>query len=558
MKYLKLLLFLLLGLALIGCNDEGRNRNNDDNGNDDDIEDVVEPSLRIDSKEYRIELGYTLQLEIEIVDSEEELGIIYFSLDESIATVTNTGLVTAKNIGTTKIIAKLASYPDQQLEISITVFEVPLDEVRARLDFDWIKQELAKMSDVVEGDIVLPYMLRDRMITWETSDESIINKFGYVYRQDEDVQVTLKATMSYKHIVEVFEKVVTVKRKLPMRNLETTKVAMAYSRDLFVKKEHLEKLDVVNYSFATISASHKFNISSSIATLVRNAHNYGVRVVAAVGGGTNDATAIFSSMAATKESRKVFIDSMIEAIKQYDLDGIDYDWEYPSIDEKNLFTALVKETREALDNYKPGLLLTAAFSAAAFRVNNNYDVKELNKYLDYFNMMTYDYNDWSSGQGVTRHHTNLYTSNIAPTSYSADSAIRAYINGGASPEKIIIGVAAYGRKATDVVSSGSSVNGLNARGVNPAQSIRLDEIYNIYYNNPNTQYKLYWDDSAKAAWLFDGSTFISFDNDKSIEAKCNYVFSNNLAGVMYWDYLSDQQGRVVEFMNTYLYKQPKQ
>lgn len=558
MKFLKLLLFVLLGLALIGCNDEGRNRNDDDNDNDDDIEDVVEPSLRIDSQEYRIELGYTLQLEIEILNSDEELGMIYYSLDDSIASISLTGLVTAKNIGTTKVIAILANYPDQKLEITITVFEVPLDEIRARLDFNYIKQELEKMSDVVDGDIILPYMLRDRMLTWETSDESIINKFGYVYRQDEDVQVTLKATMSYKHIVEVFEKVVTVKRKLPMRDLGTTKVAMAYSRDIYVKREHLEKLDVINYSFATISTTYKFNISSSISTLVRNAHNYGARVVAAVGGGTSDATATFSSMAATKESRKVFIDSMIEAVKQYNLDGIDYDWEYPTYAERDLFSALVRETREALDNYKPGLLLTAAFSAAAFRVNNNYDVKELNKYLDYFNMMTYDYNDWSSGQGVTRHHTNLYTSNIVPTSYSADSAIRAYINGGASPEKIIMGVAAYGRKATNVVATSSSVNGLNARGVNPAQSIRLDEIYNIYYNNPNTQFKLYWDDSAKAAWLFDGSTFISFDNDKSIEAKCMYVFSNNLAGVMYWDYLSDQQGRVVEYMNTYLYKQPKQ
>src|SRR5690554_7390202 len=113
--------------------------------------------------------------------------------------------------------------------------------------------------------------------------------------------------MSYKHIEEVFEKVVTVKKKLPMRNLANEKVAMAYSREIMMKQEHIEKLDVINYSFAGVTAAFRFSINPSITTLVRRAHNVGTRVVAAVGGwGAGN----FSEMTATQANRKIFIDSV--------------------------------------------------------------------------------------------------------------------------------------------------------------------------------------------------------------------------------------------------------
>src|SRR5690554_7525884 len=84
MKVLRIFLFLLLGLALIGCNQngDGNNNDNDDNDNDGNGEDIVEPSLKIESTEYKIENGLSLQLNIEIVDSDEELGIIYLRSEE--------------------------------------------------------------------------------------------------------------------------------------------------------------------------------------------------------------------------------------------------------------------------------------------------------------------------------------------------------------------------------------------------------------------------------------------------------------------------------------------
>ena len=66
----------------------------------------------------------------------------------------------------------------------------------------------------------------------------------------------------------------------------------------------------------------------------------------------------FGPMAATAENRAKFARSVVEVIKNYGLDGIDLDWEYPTTDigsekgkpeDKYNFTSLIRELRDALE-----------------------------------------------------------------------------------------------------------------------------------------------------------------------------------------------------------------
>ena len=48
--------------------------------------------------------------------------------------------------------------------------------------------------------------------------------------------------------------------------------------------------------------------------------------------------------------------------------------------------------------------------------------------------------------------------------------------------------------------------------------------------------------TAKAPWLFDGSTFITYEDEQSIRAKCAYVKEKGLLGLMYWEHSCDPSG----------------
>ena len=51
---------------------------------------------------------------------------------------------------------------------------------------------------------------------------------------------------------------------------------------------------------------------------------------------------------------------------------------------------------------------------------------------------------------------------------------------------------------------------------------------------PAMDYTKYWDEDAKAPYLFNGSTFISYDDPQSVRHKCAYALAQGMAGAFYW------------------------
>ncbi len=48
-----------------------------------------------------------------------------------------------------------------------------------------------------------------------------------------------------------------------------------------------------------------------------------------------------------------------------------------------------------------------------------------------------------------------------------------------------------------------------------------------------------WDEDARAPYLFNGSTFISYEDPDSLRAKCEYLKAKGLLGIMYWEHGCD-------------------
>jgi len=324
----------------------------------------------------------------------------------------------------------------------------------------------------------------------------------------------------------------------------------------------LEKLTHIIFSFTEVFDNEmKFKNPVSgdkLLLLVEQKKNYPhVKVMIACGGWGGSGG--FSDMAAKPENRKKFVESVIRFIKKYDLDGLDIDWEYPGLrgagnpykpEDKENFTALMRELREAMDATGKNLVLTFA-SAGWERYYEHVELLEVMKYADYMNIMTYDL--VSGGTPYTGHHTNLgwiksedmrgtpaqkmmeargYTFNPR----SAEKIVSFCIKKGVNPRQLIIGAAFYGRGWLGV---GSDNNGLYQRnkgvwiGWAPYANIR-DK-----YEGKNG-FERFWDPIAKAPYLYNAkdSLFISYDDTLSVKLKTEYAIKTDLGGIMFWQ-LSD-------------------
>jgi chitinase len=125
-----------------------------------------------------------------------------------------------------------------------------------------------------------------------------------------------------------------------------------------------------------------------------------LRTWIAVGGWSfNDASNVpntrkaFSDMVSTSANRKAFIASIGSFLRTYNFDGVDLDWEYPAADDRGgikadkvNFVKFLQELRSAFGN-RYGISLTLP---ASFWYMQGFDVKSIQQYVDWMNMMSYD------------------------------------------------------------------------------------------------------------------------------------------------------------------------
>lgn len=124
-----------------------------------------------------------------------------------------------------------------------------------------------------------------------------------------------------------------------------------------------------------------------------------------------------------------------------------------------------KELRSAFKPY--GYLLTAALGVGIKTVETAYEITEISKLLDFMNLMTYDYHGaWETATG---HPSPLYPRDVEKKEQkflNVDMSLKFWLKNGAPREKIVLGLASYGRSFT---LSNSKYNGLGTR-VNGAGS----------------------------------------------------------------------------------------
>lgn len=249
----------------------------------------------------------------------------------------------------------------------------------------------------------------------------------------------------------------------------------------------------------------------------------------------------FAQAAATPQGRETFARSSVALLKDFGLDGIDVDWEYPQDEtQAQNFVLLLQECRRQLDAYDhsveggPHSLLTIAAPCGA----NNYTklkIREMDRYLDFWNLMAYDFaGAWDS---VSGHQANIHasTSNPSSTPFSADAAINAYIGAGVLPDKLILGLPLYGRAFENTDGPGKPFSGVG-------QGSWENGVWD-YKVLPQGGAQEHFDSSTLASWSYDPSArkLISYDTVEAQKAKADYIKQKGLGGAMWWETSGDKK-----------------
>lgn len=224
----------------------------------------------------------------------------------------------------------------------------------------------------------------------------------------------------------------------------------------------------------------------------------------------------FSEMAANDEYRCAFAADCDRVVKEFALDGIDIDWEYPtssmanissSPDDTENFTLLMQDIRAAIGNEKE---LTLATVASARYI----DFKAILPSVDFVNIMAYDM------ASAPKHHSALYPSGHSGD-ITSDGAVTAHLKAGVPPSKLVMGMPFYGRGGDGYPSF---------------------QDYNKV-GNTDTQYTEKWDEVAQVSYLADKNDTLvfGFENPRSLAIKCQYILDKDLLGGMYWDYSGDNE-----------------
>lgn len=231
----------------------------------------------------------------------------------------------------------------------------------------------------------------------------------------------------------------------------------------------------------------------------------------------------FSALAKSSEMRKQFAQDCKKFVQQEGIDGIDIDWEFPgmtfgsnaydeSVDVEN-FTLLMKDLRETLSS-------TTLLTYAGYCKNKQpqgtgwkyIDVKAVDPYVDFVNIMTYDI------AGAPSHQSALDKPS-AP--WDCKRSVDEYLNAGVPANKLVLGIPFYGRAHFD---SGGSIDYKDIVKLSKGNGYVIDN----------------WDAEGSVPYVTkDGVFYCGYDNPQSIAEKGKWLLRLGMKGMMFWDYDGD-------------------
>ncbi|KIY45099.1 glycoside hydrolase [Fistulina hepatica ATCC 64428] len=352
-----------------------------------------------------------------------------------------------------------------------------------------------------------------------------------------------------------------------------------------------DKYTAMTFAFATTTADSStldlLDEEDTLTTFVSQAKENGVSAILSVGGWTG--SQYFSTNVGSAANRTNFMNAIFSLVSEYDLDGIDFDWEYPnggttegigcntgSSDDLDNFLTFLQLLRA--NSTGASLILTAAVSIKPWNDASgepSTNVSAFADVLDHIAIMAYDiYGKWSSTVGPNA-PLNDSCATTSEQVGSDISAVAAWTAAGFPVDQIVLGIPGYGHsfyvnESDAFTSSGTlalyptfdaALQPMGDSADDTSSSITEKDIcgnvegitgvFNFWGmvdggflsedGSPATGIDYVYDNCSQTPFVYNSTShvMISYDNAESFKAKGDYIKSAGLAGFALWDTVSD-------------------
>ena len=280
----------------------------------------------------------------------------------------------------------------------------------------------------------------------------------------------------------------------------------------------IEGVNVVSPSFFYIDENGEFveNIGESGEAYIEWAHNneYKIWPMISNAPAANESLDITSEIMNSYENRKQLIEKIVEACVEYDLDGINVDFENMKQEDKDVYSRFIIELTPRLNEI--GMVVSVDVTApdGGETWSMCFDRNVIGDVANYIIFMGYDQYGISSDTAGTTAGYNWVQLNLVKFLQTEEI----------DPDKLILGIPFYTRLWTEN-SNGEVVRSSTVR-MNGIEEVLPDDVERKWDDELKQYYVEYQDgEDIKKMWIED---------IESLKAKVSLVNENNLAGIASW------------------------
>ncbi|XP_046984826.1 acidic mammalian chitinase-like isoform X1 [Schistocerca americana] len=297
-----------------------------------------------------------------------------------------------------------------------------------------------------------------------------------------------------------------------------------------------------NSKLEPLSEERQEVIKSLVGLKIRNKNLKVILSVIGMPGG-------FGDMVSKSSSRRMFIKDLLWTLSYYSFDGVDFDWEFPAwpgkISERKKFIIFLKELRDAVRKSQLNTIVSVAVAAQETIVDVSYDIPEMNKYIDYVNLMAYDYHFYTEYTPLTGPNAPLYS---LPSDKGYMSTLNTnwsslyWHDRGMPKNKIVIGIPTYGHSfwLINAENHGWSAPASGYGKIGSKGFVSYPEVCQFLHS---TGSKYIFDKNFEVPYAYQGLEWISYDDECSVMYKAKYIASGSYGGAMVFSLnVDDHQG----------------